>query len=186
MLDSCWHKYLRTHSYCVSLNSVTLASPLPTSEPTHLNRLHLLLFLLEGCWHSTYVHSYAYIRTYAYIHTLTVSVEVITTASLLSFAAVLSCCKRWRAPVRVTRQPAMLSDVFTKQQLARLKEHKYSASGASIMEPPLQVYWRWLVTKLPLWLAPNLITFMGLLLNIATTAILMVLDPQAAGKVCCY
>ena len=81
---------------------------------------------------------------------------------------------------------AMLSDVFTKQQLARLKEHKYSASGASIMEPPLQVYWRWLVTKLPLWLAPNLITFMGLLLNIATTAILMVLDPQAAGKVCCY
>lgn len=77
----------------------------------------------------------------------------------------------------------MLSDVLTELQLERLKEHKYSVSGSSMMEPPLQVYWRWLVTKLPLWLAPNLITFIGMLLNVVTTLILMVLDPQAAGKV---
>ena len=80
----------------------------------------------------------------------------------------------------------MLSEVFTELQLARLKEHKYSVSGSSFMEPALQVYWRWLVTKLPLWLAPNLITFLGLLINLVTSVTLMVLDPQAEGKVGCY
>lgn len=109
----------------------------------------------------------------------------VATASPLSFAAALVLLQTVES-ASTFDSAAMLSDVLTQQQLARLKEHKYSVSGVSLMEPPLQVYWRWLVTKLPLWLAPNLITFMGLMLNVATTVILMVLDPQAAGKVNCY
>lgn len=43
----------------------------------------------------------------------------------------------------------------------------------------LQPYWNWLVTKLPLWLAPNLITIIGLLVNILTALVLMYYNPDA-------
>lgn len=45
----------------------------------------------------------------------------------------------------------------------------------------LQPYWNWLVQKLPLWLAPNLITIIGLLVNILTALILMCYDPDGKG-----
>lgn len=47
----------------------------------------------------------------------------------------------------------------------------------------MQVYWRWVVTKVPLWLAPNLITFIGFLINVFTTIPVLVLDSNAKGLV---
>lgn len=47
----------------------------------------------------------------------------------------------------------------------------------------MQPYWCWLVTVLPLWLAPNLITFIGLLINISTTLPVILLDRNAEGLV---
>ena len=47
----------------------------------------------------------------------------------------------------------------------------------------MQPYWRWLVTKVPLWLAPNLITFVGLLINTCTTLPVVLLDRNAQGLV---
>jgi choline/ethanolamine phosphotransferase len=44
-----------------------------------------------------------------------------------------------------------------------------------------QPYWNWLVSKLPLWLAPNLITIIGLLVNILTSLVLMYYNPDAKG-----
>ena len=46
-----------------------------------------------------------------------------------------------------------------------------------------QPYWCWLVTKVPLWLAPNLITFIGLLINIFTSLPVALLDSNAQGLV---
>lgn len=37
------------------------------------------------------------------------------------------------------------------------------------------------MSKLPLWLAPNLITIIGLLVNILTALVLMYYDPDAKG-----
>lgn len=69
--------------------------------------------------------------------------------------------------------------ILTPQQLKKLSEHKYSCSSSSLMDPWLQPWWNWLVSKTPLWLAPNLITIVGLIVNIVTTLILVAYSPEA-------
>ncbi|XP_046748669.1 cholinephosphotransferase 1 isoform X2 [Diprion similis] len=64
-------------------------------------------------------------------------------------------------------------------QLKRLNEHKYSCTSVSLMDPFLQPWWNWLVSKVPLWLAPNAITVLGLAVNILTTLILVWYSPDA-------
>ena len=73
--------------------------------------------------------------------------------------------------------------VLNERQLKRLSEHKYSAQCVSILDPCFQVYWRWLVEQLPLWLAPNTITISGLVINVATSLLLIWYCPQAKGEV---
>ncbi|KAM8972731.1 cholinephosphotransferase 1 [Pelodytes ibericus] len=72
-----------------------------------------------------------------------------------------------------------VQEPLTDLQLKRLGEHKYSASGRSLLEPLMQIYWNWLVEKVPLWLAPNTITSVGLFLNVVTTLILISYCPTA-------
>ena len=76
-----------------------------------------------------------------------------------------------------------MKSVLTETQLRNLKEHKYSCQGISIVEQYLQPIWRELVEKLPLWVAPNLITFTGLMVNLVSTAFIVVQDPNGEGKV---
>ncbi|XP_034193796.1 choline/ethanolaminephosphotransferase 1 bbc isoform X9 [Osmia lignaria lignaria] len=64
-------------------------------------------------------------------------------------------------------------------QLKRLSEHKYSCTTNSLLDGLLQPWWDWLVSKVPLWLAPNLITILGLIVNIVTTLILIYYSPDA-------
>lgn len=63
--------------------------------------------------------------------------------------------------------------LLQQSELKRLSEHKYSVSNISLLDPFLQPWWCWLVSKVPLWLAPNLITVVGLIINIVTTLILV-------------
>lgn len=63
--------------------------------------------------------------------------------------------------------------ILNAAQLKRLSEHKYSCVTASLLDAWLQPWWCWLVSKTPLWLAPNLITILGLIVNIVTTLILV-------------
>ncbi|XP_011697522.1 PREDICTED: choline/ethanolaminephosphotransferase 1 isoform X7 [Wasmannia auropunctata] len=67
-------------------------------------------------------------------------------------------------------------------QLKRLSEHKYSCTSNSLLDGLLQPWWDWLVSKVPLWLAPNLITVLGLIVNIATTLILVYYSPDARAE----
>nr|CAH7757638.1 unnamed protein product [Callosobruchus chinensis] len=69
----------------------------------------------------------------------------------------------------------LLQDV----QLKRLGEHQYSCQSVSILDSLLQPYWNWLVSKIPIWLAPNLITILGLIINILTALILIWYSPDA-------
>lgn len=69
--------------------------------------------------------------------------------------------------------------ILNAAQLKRLSEHKYSCTSASILDAWLQPWWCWLVSKTPLWLAPNLITILGLIVNIVTTLILVWFSPDA-------
>lgn len=68
--------------------------------------------------------------------------------------------------------------VLSVQQLKRLSEHKYSCTSSSLLDPWLQPWWNWLVSMTPLWLAPNLITIIGLIVNIVTTLILVTYSPD--------
>ncbi|XP_044593838.1 cholinephosphotransferase 1 isoform X6 [Cotesia glomerata] len=72
--------------------------------------------------------------------------------------------------------------ILSPGQLKRLSEHKYSCSSASLLDSYLQPWWDWLVSKVPLWLAPNLITIVGLVINIATTLILVYYSPDAKAE----
>nr|XP_012142219.1 PREDICTED: choline/ethanolaminephosphotransferase 1 isoform X2 [Megachile rotundata] len=67
-------------------------------------------------------------------------------------------------------------------QLKRLSEHKYSCTTNSLLDGLLQPWWDWLVSKVPLWLAPNLITILGLIVNIITTLILVYYSPDAKAE----
>uniref|UniRef100_A0A1B0B7F4 diacylglycerol cholinephosphotransferase n=1 Tax=Glossina palpalis gambiensis TaxID=67801 RepID=A0A1B0B7F4_9MUSC len=67
--------------------------------------------------------------------------------------------------------------ILTTQQLKKLSEHKYQCNNASLLDPWLQPWWNCLVSKTPLWLAPNLITIVGLIVNVVTTLILVGYSP---------
>lgn len=72
---------------------------------------------------------------------------------------------------------------LSKHQLKRLEEHKYQSAGRSLLEPLMQGYWEWLVGRVPAWIAPNLITIVGLLINIFTTLLLVYYCPTATEQV---
>ncbi|XP_027524936.1 choline/ethanolaminephosphotransferase 1 isoform X2 [Pipra filicauda] len=71
---------------------------------------------------------------------------------------------------------------LSKHQLKRLEEHKYQSAGRSLLEPLMQGYWEWLVGRVPAWIAPNLITIVGLCINILTTLLLVWYCPTATEQ----
>lgn len=73
--------------------------------------------------------------------------------------------------------------ILSPGQLKRLSDHKYSCESLSILDKFLQPWWDWLVSKIPLWLAPNLITIIGLIINILTTLVLVYYSPDAKAEV---
>lgn len=64
-------------------------------------------------------------------------------------------------------------------QLERIKQHKYSHINNSLIEPHLEKWWQYVLHKYPMWLAPNLITVTGLLVNIAASLLLFIYSPDA-------
>lgn len=76
-----------------------------------------------------------------------------------------------------------LGEPLSAAQLRRLEEHRYSAVGESLLEPPLQLYWTWLLQWIPLWMAPNTITLIGLAINLVTTLVLIFYCPTVTEEV---
>ena len=74
--------------------------------------------------------------------------------------------------------------ILTNSQLKNLKDHQYACSGNTFLDPLFQPFWRWLVEQMPMYLAPNLITIIGLIINIITSTILMLYSPNATDDVC--
>uniref|UniRef100_A0A069DT05 diacylglycerol cholinephosphotransferase n=1 Tax=Panstrongylus megistus TaxID=65343 RepID=A0A069DT05_9HEMI len=72
--------------------------------------------------------------------------------------------------------------ILSPGQLKRLSDHKYSCESLSILDKFLQPWWDWLVSKIPIWLAPNLITIIGLIINILTTLVLVYYSPDAKAE----
>ena len=80
---------------------------------------------------------------------------------------------------KIKQMPAVL----TNTQLKNLDEHKYSSGGSTLLDPLFQPFWCWLVEQMPLWIAPNTITIIGLIINIISCSILFVYSPNATDYV---
>uniref|UniRef100_G3SUQ2 Cholinephosphotransferase 1 n=1 Tax=Loxodonta africana TaxID=9785 RepID=G3SUQ2_LOXAF len=72
-----------------------------------------------------------------------------------------------------------LAEPLSAAQLRRLEEHRYNAAGVSLLEPPLQLYWTWLLQWIPLWMAPNSTILFGVPAFVFLTCVLH------CGKHCC-
>ena len=88
-----------------------------------------------------------------------------------------------RAEQKIKTKINDMKPVLTSSQLRNLDGHKYSAEGSTLLDPIFQIYWRWLVEKMPLWVAPNLLTVVGLALNVLTSTILMIYSPNCDENV---
>jgi choline/ethanolamine phosphotransferase len=76
-----------------------------------------------------------------------------------------------------------LPGVLTEPQIKCLREHTYASEGITLLDPYMQKFWKWLVEFCPLWVAPNLLTIIGLVLNIGTSVLLMIFTNGAKEQV---
>eukprot|EP00045_Choanoeca_perplexa_P011807 m.126495 g.126495 ORF g.126495 m.126495 type:complete len:380 (+) comp15774_c0_seq9:88-1227(+) len=67
--------------------------------------------------------------------------------------------------------------ILPVDQLKRLGDHKYASEGRSVIDRWLQGFWNYVVELMPLWLAPNLITWVGLCVNICCNLVLVAYNP---------
>ena len=83
------------------------------------------------------------------------------------------------AETKIKEKFEELTPILSKSQLKNLDQHKYSSSGNTLLDPYFQIYWNWLVQQVPLYVAPNLLTIVGLGINVLTSTILMLYSPNA-------
>ena len=79
---------------------------------------------------------------------------------------------------------AALQPILSQNQLSKLKEHKYSSANKSFLDPYMNVFWTWLVEKVPRSIHPNTMTVGGLVVNALTTLILVAYSSDAKTPVC--
>lgn len=66
-----------------------------------------------------------------------------------------------------------VDSLATPQELKRLADHKYSAVDNSWLDDLcMKKWWEYVVTWCPMWIAPNLITLIGLVINLVTVLVL--------------
>lgn len=73
--------------------------------------------------------------------------------------------------------------ILSDNQLRRLIEHKYQSTGTTLLDPFMQRFWNWFVLRIPITIAPNVLTITGLLVNVATTLVLIFYSPDARQEV---
>ena len=88
-----------------------------------------------------------------------------------------------KAESKIKEKLEEMKPVLNNAQLKNLNAHTYSSSGSSILDPIFQPFWKWLVEQMPIYLAPNLITIIGLIINVVTSTILILYSPNATEPV---
>lgn len=57
-----------------------------------------------------------------------------------------------------------------------MSNYKYKPGGWTWLDSKMNYFWEWAVKQVPLWVAPNLLTFIGWLFVIASYAIMLFYD----------
>ena len=60
---------------------------------------------------------------------------------------------------------------------AGLDSYKYVSGSSTFIDRQMNKFWEWVITLLPLWIAPNLITLLGLGLNIFGCGLMLWYSP---------
>ncbi|XP_035681889.1 choline/ethanolaminephosphotransferase 1-like isoform X1 [Branchiostoma floridae] len=76
-----------------------------------------------------------------------------------------------------------MKPVLTEAQLKRLKEYKFNSEGKSLLDPVLQDFSGYLLEKIPFWVAPNVISFLGLAALVVATFPLFLYCPTVTEEV---
>jgi len=98
---------------------------------------------------------------------------------LVTMPILRSTMSRLEQYVRPVCNYFALDAKLSQQQLKRLADHKYCAQNNSILDGlVMQKFWARVVTLFPLWVAPNLITVVGLLMNISSVLVLAYFTPD--------
>eukprot|EP00124_Ichthyophonus_hoferi_P004527 Ihof_evm4s511 gene=Ihof_evmTU4s511 len=84
---------------------------------------------------------------------------------------------------KIHHRAEQATSVCTPAMLKKLEEHKYKSSDASPLDfYVMQHFWNKMVSYAPLWLAPNLITTIGLAVNVAVTLFYLSYCPNMEGE----
>jgi len=73
--------------------------------------------------------------------------------------------------------------ILTKHQTRKLQQHKYNSLSISYADAFMQPWWNFVVGLMPMWVAPNLITIVGLAVNVFTSLIHLYYCPTATEEV---
>lgn len=73
--------------------------------------------------------------------------------------------------------------VLSKQDLDMIAAYKYKPGSYTHLDNLLTPFWNWAVTLLPVWMAPNLVTFIGLVGTAFGTVLVMSYSPGLDGQV---
>jgi len=65
---------------------------------------------------------------------------------------------------------------LSEEAIENLKEYKYVSGEYSFMDRLFTPFWNFCVELLPKWLAPNLVTLIGLMLVIGSTMVYLPYD----------
>ncbi|XP_063712220.1 cholinephosphotransferase 1-like [Symsagittifera roscoffensis] len=68
-------------------------------------------------------------------------------------------------------------EFLNQKQIDNIRRHKYKAEGSSLVEPVFQKFWVSLIDHVPSWMAPNILTLLGLTANFIAFLPLAILCP---------
>lgn len=80
-----------------------------------------------------------------------------------------------------------MAPLLNNQQLKNISNFKYSSCGVTLFGPYLNKYWLWISDKMPMTLAPNIISLMGVVSSLLAFLILIPFGgPDASQSVSIY
>ena len=78
---------------------------------------------------------------------------------------------------------SLLWPVLSPRDMHSLAAHKYRVQNNSILDPWMQPFWQWVLESLvPKWVAPNALTFAGLVVNVMAATPLLLFCPTAKER----
>lgn len=65
---------------------------------------------------------------------------------------------------------------INEEGLESIKGHKYVSGGYSTIDNIMNKWWEFIVSCVPMWVAPNILTLLGLMCNLVAYAVMASYD----------